>query len=110
MTPDPLAPLAAELARQALFDEGVEAARNACVAGAPTAAAVITAAAWYDNPLTGAPALLGCMALVSPLPLGDVTAWLDALRPAPHPTTGDPGFTPGFGFVSAAQAGAVVDA
>lgn len=101
-----LADLAHELSAQALFDEGVEAARNACVAGASIAAAAITAAAWYDNPLTGVPALLGCMARIEPLPF-DVARWIDALRPGPHPETGDPDFTPGFGFVAKPAADAV---
>jgi hypothetical protein len=101
-----LAGLASELAAGALFDEGVEAARNACVAGASIAAAAITAAAWYDNPITGAPAVLACMARIRPLPL-DLSRWTEALRPAPHPETGDPDFTPGFGFIDERAAAAV---
>jgi hypothetical protein len=101
-----LADLAKELAAEALFDEGVEAARNACVAGASIAAAAITAAAWYDNPLTGAPAVLACMARIRPLPF-DVSHWIRALAPGPHPETGDPDFTPGFGFVHEPTAVAV---
>jgi hypothetical protein len=101
--------LARELANEALFDEGVEAARNACVAGASIAAAVITAAAWYDNPLTGLPALRACMARLATLPF-DPTAWRTAFARAPHPTTLDPDFSPGFGFVTAEQAEHVLDA
>jgi hypothetical protein len=100
------ADLANELAAVALFDEGVEAARNACVAGASIAAAAITAAAWYDNPLTGAPAVLACMARIRPLPF-DASGWIQALAPGPHPETGDPSFTPGFGFVGEPAAVAV---
>jgi hypothetical protein len=94
---------------QALWDEGVEAARNACVAGAPLAAAAITAAAWYDNPLSGGRALAAASARFSALPLR-LPAWLDALRPALHPETADPGFVPGFGFVSELAAAAVLHA
>jgi hypothetical protein len=101
-----LTDLAKELGAEALFDEGVEAARNACVAGASIAAAAITAAAWYDNPLTGAPAVLACMARIRPLPF-DVSEWVRALAPGRHPETGDPDFTPGFGFVQEPAAAAV---
>ena len=101
-----LADLGRELAAEALFDEGVEAARNACVAGASIAAAAITAAAWYDNPLTGTPALLACMEKVGPLPL-DVERWTAALAPTRHPETGDPDFAPGFGFLGGPRAEAV---
>jgi hypothetical protein len=83
---------------QLLWDEGVEAARNACVAGAPLAAAAITAAAWYDNPLTGGRALLAalvCFEALSPR----LDAWLLALAPTRHRETGDPEFVAGFGFV-----------
>lgn len=83
---------------EVLWDEGVEAARNACVAGAPLAAAAITAAAWYDNPLTGSRALLSALARLEALP-AKLDAWLAALAPAQHPETGDPEFVPGFGFV-----------
>jgi hypothetical protein len=92
------AELVAELGREELFDEGVEAARNACVAGAPLASAAITASAWYDNPLTGARAVLDCMAKLGAL--GEsVDDWLAAFAPAPHPETCDE-WSPGFGFVS----------
>jgi hypothetical protein len=105
----PLADLIRELADDALFDEGVEAARNACVAGASIASAAITAAAWYDNPLTGAPAVVECMARLSGLPF-EVDRWVEAVQPRPHPETSDPGFTPGFGFVGAEQAKAIIAA
>jgi hypothetical protein len=98
--------LAAEFSRPALFDEGVEAARNACVAGAPLSAAAITAAAYYGNPLTGAPALLACMQRLEASGLS-LAAWTQAFALAVHPTTGDPAFSPGFGFVLPEQHGAL---
>jgi hypothetical protein len=101
--------LAREISAESLYDEGIEAARNACAAGASPAAAAITAAAFYDNPLTGAPALRALMKRIAALPL-DRAAWLSSLAGAPHPETGDPGFTPGFGFVSPGEASAVVGA
>jgi hypothetical protein len=101
--------LARELCGEELYDEGVEAARNACVGGAPIAVAAIAAAAFYDNPLTGAPALCALMARLADLPL-ERAAWRDALANAPHPETGDDGFTPGFGFVSPGEASAVLGA
>lgn len=101
--------LAAELGADALFDEGVEAARNACVAGATLAAAAITASAWYDNPLSGAPALRECMARLGSNPL-EVTAWQRSFAPSVHPETHDAGFAPGFGFVSEPQAERVLAA
>src|SRR5512133_222966 len=100
--------LAHELSAVTLFDEGVEAARNACVAGASIAAAAITAAAWYDNPLTGVPALRDCMALLAALPL-ELEAWQTALAGRSHPETMDPNYTPGFGFVSELQAEAILE-
>ena len=109
MNDDWRAKLARELASEELYDEGIEAARNACAAGASSAAAAITAAAYYDNPLTGAPALRALMKRLATLPL-DRAAWLAALAGAPHPETGDPAFTPGFGFVSPGEASAVVGA
>jgi hypothetical protein len=100
--------LAHELARAALFDEGVEAARNACVAGASIAAAAITAAAWYDNPLTGLPALALCMRRLAALPPVDVEAWRLGLA---ADGDGDAApFTPGFGFVAPAQARSILEA
>ncbi|HMA93043.1 MAG TPA: hypothetical protein VKP30_10175 [Polyangiaceae bacterium] len=100
--------LAHELSAVTLFDEGVEAARNACVAGASIAAAAITAAAWYDNPLTGVPALRDCMELLAALPL-ELEAWQTALAGRSHPETMDPNYTPGFGFVSELQAKAILE-
>lgn len=99
--------LSRELAQSTLFDAGVEAARNACVAGASLSSAVITAAAWYDNPLTGIPALSDCLARLEQLP-ADVSCWREAFRPRPHPHTQDAGYSPGFGFVAAEQAEAVL--
>jgi hypothetical protein len=104
-----VADLIRELADGGLFDEGVEAARNACVAGASIASAAITAAAWYDNPLTGAPAVIECMARLSGLPF-EVEGWVEALKPRSHPETSDPEFSPGFGFVGAAQGEAIIAA
>jgi hypothetical protein len=101
--------LASALASDVLFDEGVEAARNACVAGASIASAVIVAAAWYDNPLTGLPALRACMKRLSDLRL-DVGEWQKALCRGTHPETGDGDFSPGFGFVNPLQAQAILDA
>lgn len=98
MTADPLAWLAHELQREAYWDEGVEATRNACVAGAPLAAAAITAAAWYDNPLTGSRAMRACMNRLEGCPLL-LSTWVERLAPAPHSETGDPDFVPGFGYV-----------
>ena len=109
MNHDWRARLAREISSEGLYDEGIEAARNACAAGASVAAAAITAAAFYDNPLTGVPALRASMKRLVDLPL-ERGAWLSALAGAPHPETGDPGFTPGFGFVSPAEASAVVGA
>jgi hypothetical protein len=103
------AALARELGAPALHDEGVEAARNACVAGASIAAAAITAAAWYDNPLTGVGALRRCLARLSALPF-EVDAWRVGLRPGIHPETGDPGFSPGFGFVDGSRRRALLEA
>ncbi|HEX6240376.1 MAG TPA: hypothetical protein VFZ61_05765 [Polyangiales bacterium] len=99
--------LAQLFADAGLWDEGVEAARNACVAGAPLAAAAITAAAWYDNPMSGGRALAAAQARFAALPL-EVGAWREALRPAPHPETGDPDFVAGFGFVSDVTASALL--
>jgi hypothetical protein len=95
--------LEAELAHPAAFDEGVEAARNACAAGASIAAAAITAAAYYDNPLTGLGALEELMARLRNVP-SEITAWQEALSRRCYSETDDPDFTPGFGFVTAARA------
>ena len=76
-----------ELTQPACFDEGVEVARNACVAGASLAAAVISAGAYYDNPLSGVPALRACMKRLAVLPL-ELRAWQQALAPAPDPEAG----------------------
>jgi hypothetical protein len=99
-----LAWLAHELGRPEAWDEGIEAARNACVAGASLAAGAIAAAAYYDNPLTGAPALRECMERVAPLPLA-LDAWRDALAPRPHPAADGHPVTPGFGFVAPGRDG-----
>jgi hypothetical protein len=97
--------LAALLALPALHDEGVEAARNACVAGASIASAAITAAAWYDNPLTGISALREGMVRLSSLRAPfEVERWVSVMGRTSHPETGDPDFSPGFGFVTDVQA------
>jgi hypothetical protein len=88
------------------LDEGIEAARNACVAGASLAAALITAAAYYDNPFTGAPALRACMLRFGPLPL-KLEAWLPEAARRDLDDRADAPFAPGFGFVLADQASAV---
>jgi hypothetical protein len=93
-----------ELAQPECFDDGVEAARNACVAGASLGAAVIGAGAYYDNPLTGAPALRACMQRLAALPL-ELDAWLSALAPAPCAEAGGALVSAGFGFVSPGQDG-----
>lgn len=97
-----------QLLAGALFmDEGIEAARNACVAGASLAAALITAAAYYDNPFTGAPALRACMLRFGPLPLAP-GAWLGEVERRDPVDGADVPFTPGFGFVLPARASAVL--
>jgi hypothetical protein len=103
------AALAAAVNVPALWDEGVEAARNACVAGAPLAAGAITAAAFYDNPLTGGRALRMFMHRLFAAPLA-LETWRTLLAPAPHPETGDAGFVPGFGHVGARAESAVLSA
>jgi len=99
-----LAWLARELARAEAWDEGIEAARNACVAGASLAAGAIVAAAYYDNPLTGAPALRECIERVGPLPL-TLETWREALAPRPHPAFDGHPVSPGFGFLGPGREG-----
>lgn len=98
-----LGALEAELADRASFDEGVEAARNACAAGASIAAGAIAAAAYYDNPLTGLGALRERMERSRDVP-NELGAWRRALARGRHRETDDADFTPGFGFVTAARA------
>ena len=98
MTNPPIDWLGHELARDVYWDEGVDATRNVCVAGAPLAAAAITAAAWYDNPLTGSRAMLACMERLESCPLLP-SSWVSTLSPTVHPDTHDPHYSPGFGFV-----------
>ena len=109
MNDERLCALEAELAERASFDEGVEAARNACAAGASVAAGAIVAAAYYDNPLTGLGALRELMARLSDAP-NELAAWRRALSRGRHCETDDADFTPGFGFVSAARAERTLDA
>lgn len=106
MSCDCSASLARELGQSALFDEGVETARNACVAGASLAAAAIAASAWYDNPLTGTGALRECLARLRGL-AHCADNWARAWGPIRHPDTGDPDWVPGFGFITTEQASAV---
>lgn len=89
------------------LDEGIEAARNACVAGASLSAALITAAAYYDNPFTGAPALRACMLRFGPLPL-TLEAWLSESARRDPDDRADAPFTPGFGFVLDERASGVL--
>lgn len=95
--------LARTLRHEVLWDEGVEAARNACVAGAPISAALITAAAYYDNPFTGVRALVECMHRITSVPL-EISDLHDSLANSPQPEADGLAFTPGFGFVTEAQA------
>lgn len=106
MTLDWMGLLRRELSQAVFFDEGIEAARNACVAGASLSAALITAAAYYDNPLTGAPALSGCMERLASVG-ADPRAWRSALLPSETSEHGNERVVPGFGFVSAEVAEAV---
>lgn len=99
-----LAWLAQELGRPEAWDEGIEAARNACVGGASLAAGAIVAAAYHDNPLTGAPALRACIERVGPLPL-ELDVWSAALAPRPHPACEGRAVTLGFGFVAPGREG-----
>ncbi|HMA91428.1 MAG TPA: hypothetical protein VKP30_02035, partial [Polyangiaceae bacterium] len=57
-----------DLTKAILYDEGIEAARNACAGGASIASAAITAAAFYDSPLDGIHALRACMDSLQSLP------------------------------------------
>lgn len=94
------------LAGELFLDEGIEAARNACVAGASLAAALVTAAAYYDNPFTGAPALRACMSRFGGLPLA-LPAWLSEAAPKKYDRADVP-FVPGFGFVLSDRANVVL--
>jgi hypothetical protein len=89
------------------FDEGVEAARNACVAGASLVAAWITAAAYYDNPFTGLPALRACMARLRGVGL-TLPAWHAELSHPEAVERADAPLVPGFGFVTSERARRVV--
>lgn len=109
MTTHALHWLATELGHPGLADEGIEASRNACAAGASIAAAAITAAAYYDNPITGAGALRALMSRLGAVPIA-LDAWCEVLAPGIHPETNDPHFTPGFGFVTEHQAELVLAA
>jgi hypothetical protein len=99
------------LQRQELFDPGVEAARNACAAGASLASAAITAAAYYDNPLTGSGALVACLRRLGELSGDDLpggsTAALARFIEAFERIRVDEQPQPGFGHVTRAQALAV---
>jgi len=95
------------LAGELFVDEGIEAARNACVAGASLAAALSTAAAYYDNPFTGAPALRACMLRFGGLPL-TLEAWLSEAARLAEDDRADVPFVPGFGFLLPARASVVL--
>lgn len=106
MNPDWQRVLEARIDSPELWDAGVEAARNACVAGAPLAAAAITAAAYYDNPLTGARAMVPALERFASWPLS-LEAWRTALASkydGPH----DEVAAPGFGFVGPAAEAALL--
>lgn len=103
MMDEALRQLEAELSQPATFDEGIEAARNACAAGASIAAAAIAAAAYYDNPLTGLGALRNLMGRLRDVP-NELAPWRQALSRGRHPEVDDVDFTPGFGFVTPARA------
>lgn len=109
MNEEALRLLEAELGDRAALDEGVEAARNACAAGASIAAGAIAAAAYYDNPLTGLGALRELMSRLSDAP-NELAAWQRVLSRARHPETDDADVTPGFGFVSADRAASTLAA
>jgi hypothetical protein len=103
MSDEALRLLETELSDPASFDEGVEASRNACAAGASIAAAAITAAAYYDNPITGLYALQALMSRLHAVP-NRIADWQGVLSRRQHPETDDADFTPGFGFVTTARA------
>lgn len=90
------------MANPTLFDEGVEAARNACVAGASISSAAITIAAYCDNPLTGIPALRELLGRLKRLEF-DTPHWLDELSTATEGSETSPMSFPGFGYVNRAQ-------
>lgn len=92
-----------EIEPELFGDEGVEAARNACVAGASLAAALITAAAYYENPFTGTPALRSCMRRLAALPLS-VERWATEVGRRELEGRADVPFSPGFGFVAPERA------
>jgi hypothetical protein len=92
-----------ELSHEILFDDGIEAARNACVAGASIAAAAIVAAAYSDSPLVGLPALRECMRQVESLPL-TIDAWQTAFNSHRDAESQELVFAPGFGHVTEQQA------
>lgn len=92
-----------ELSRPRLFDEGIEAARNACVAGASIASAAIVAAAYYDSPLVGILALTQCMQRLAALG-SDLDAWFEQFQAERDPETCHKRFAPGFGYVTNRQA------
>jgi hypothetical protein len=104
-----LARLEFELSHEALFDEGIEAARNACVAGASIAAAAIVAAAYSDSQLVGLPALRECFQKFESLPI-NVDAWCSAFQYYRDAISLEPVFAPGFGLVTAQQSAFILSA
>jgi len=87
-----------ELRGEILFDQGVEVARNACVAGAPVAAAAIGIAAYSGSPLVGLAALRECMGRLERSSLR-VASWIDAFRFVEQASTSTRLFAPGFGYI-----------
>ena len=86
-----------------LYDEGIEAARNACVGGASIASAAMTAAAYCDNPFTGLPALRECLFRLESIPLS-LESWRTKLAPPLPVVAHESDSPPGFGLVDPAQA------
>lgn len=102
-----LARLRRDLSDAVLYDEGIEAARNACAAGASIASAAITAAAFYDSPLVGIHALRECMHSLQTLPF-ELEAWVSEFQCRYDPITRQMGFASGFGYVDDEQAAFLV--
>lgn len=98
-----LAQLRRETMRSLVFEQALEIARNACVAGASIAAAAIGVAAFCDSPLVGVPALRVCMARLAHLEL-TAEAWRRAFRRGCTGIERQSEPAPGFGYVNAACA------
>jgi hypothetical protein len=98
-----------EFANASLYAESIEVARNACAAGASIVAAAIAVCAYNDSPLIGIDALVSCMRLVVRL-RPEITAFRDAFGYRSATEDSDALFAPGFGFVDATGAEAVLAA